>query len=256
MTENTVQIQLNGGNVINPLLKQLAQCQSNVLFGLRSVDIIKEDLPSFKGESSVFAFNIGSVPANIEEQKEEFKKWLIKKGFEDLIKGIKAALIEALLYIKIYNKKDDIKNYGDFLVELEAFKKQSKHDSLPALFKAVNTSLTRELKYKEHVTSINDARNCLVHANGIVTDKYINENNLFVLKGIRLKLFTEVNNEEAEVKPGIVIEAGNSIKLGAEEFFIQYKLGDEIELNYTQFNNIIMSCYYFGIDLKDSLPNQ
>ena len=155
MEGKTTKVTLNAEGVMGPLVHQLWQCQNVIMFGLRSIDSVTEFPSSTLEEKELFALNIGEPPKDLKIQKELYKKWLIRKGFEDLIRGIKLALIEAYFFVSVINKKDELKTYNDLLSEIEQLRKTAIEQSLPGLLTKVTPHLTKKLKYQEHISSIN-----------------------------------------------------------------------------------------------------
>jgi len=256
MEKKTNTLTLNAEGVMRPLIHQLWQCQNIILFGLRSVDTITDFPSSTDEENEVFMVHIGEAPKDLDVQKELYRKWLIKKGFEDLSKGIKLALIEAYYYVSVVNKKDQLKTYEDFRVEIEDLQKKAIELPLPGLLSKVTPYLKNKLRYEDHISSINRARNCLVHAGGVITDRHINnkENSRLDVKGIRWKMFYEKDGEQVEVKAGVKVDGGTTVMMGQEEFSLNFEKGEQVEVSLEHFNNFIKTCWLFGVDLKDNLP--
>lgn len=256
METKTTKVTLNAEGVMSPLLHQLWQCQNVIMFGLRNIDSITEFPSSTQEENETFVLNIGEPPKDLEIQKELYKKWLIKKGFEDLIRGIKLVLIESYFFVSVINKKDELKTYNDLVIEIEQLRKTAIEQSLPGLLAKVTPYLKNDLKYEDQISSINLARNCLIHAHGIVTDRHINDkaNGCLKIKGIRWKMFYEKDGDEVEVKVGTQVDAKTVIIFGQEDFSLTFNKGELIEISLEQFNNFVKTCWLFGITLKDSLP--
>lgn len=256
MNKKEVKITLNPDGVLQPLIQQMQLCQNVIMFGLRATEEISEFPKATEEEKEIFILNIGEPPKDLIEHKRLFKKWLVKKGFEDLIKGIKLALIEAYFFVNIVDKKNDLKTYGAFVAEVQQLRKTAIEQSLPGLLVKVRPHFKKDLKHLELIESINLARNCLVHADGIITDRHINDkkNESLVIKGLRWKLCYDKDGKEIEVKAGSHVPANTLVKMKQDNFEITFKKGEQLNVTLEQFNNFIKTCYIFGLDLKANLP--
>lgn len=258
-TEKKTQVvNLNPQGVIAPLLKILEECTNVILFGLQTVETVKEIPPDLEIEDGFFRMQVGKVETDIELNKQVYKTWLIKKGFEDLIKGISLTLMEAYLYVSLISRAADFKTGQDFNKAFSEIRKQALKMNLPYLIEKIKPHLNKDLTYERQIRSINKARTCLVHRNGLVTEKDTNDidNQLLKLEWVRFKLFYEKDGGEIEIQGKSVIEGGTTIKMKQESNFIDFKIGDRINLNYKQFNEFIVTCNYFGADLVDCLPKE
>ena len=256
--KRTAKIILNPNGVVAPLLTLLKDCLGTVSFGLKLIENVPSIPKSLEPEETFFRVEIGKPEADLEVQKLKHKEWLLKKGFEDLVKGINLYLIEAYFFVSLLDKGDYITTLGKLNEEINDLRKSASEQSLPGLLSKVTPSLVAPLRYKNQIKSINSVRNCLVHRNGLVTQKDINDkkNKTLKLQWIRFKCFHEKNGEEVEVRRGEVIEGGTTIQMKQEETSITFKLGDKINFNYKQFNEFVLTCWLFGQDLVQKLPKK
>jgi hypothetical protein len=124
----------------------------------------------------------------------------------------------------------------------------------PTLVKKVNSLFHEQLQYQDQLTSYNKARNCLEHANGIVAERHCNneEKNKLVVRGVRMKMFFETAQGHVPAKFGVPGPENAALMLGADDFEIDFSLGQHIELSSKQFADIINTCVFIraDIDLK------
>lgn len=250
-----LELTLNPNGVIAPLLRQLKECADSVLFGLQSIELVDEIPPDLMVDEGFFRYRFAPDTDDIATKKDRYKTWLIKKGFEDLVKGIEYSLREAYLYTSVIAHAENIKTEED----INQLKKVASEMHIPAMIEKVEPLLTRPLSYKKEILSINKARTCLVHRGGMVAQKDINdaENNALRIEWVRLKLFYNRGGEEIEIAESGVIDGGpdgTSIMMRKEENAFSFNLGHRIILNYKQFNEFIVTCHHFGVDLADALP--
>lgn len=250
---------LNVSGVISPLFKVLEECTNSILFGLQTMELVNEIPPDLKIDEGFFRIQFGKNDEDITVKKENYKSWLVKKGFEDLVKGIEASLREAYLYVSIFSKSSVLKTVQEFNQVLSEIRKEALKMHVPDMIEKIEPHLKKPLSYKNQILSINKARTCLVHRGGLVTEKDINDTAQRALKldWVKLKMFYEKDGEEIEIIGETIVDGGAQgapIKLKREDNTVSFKEGNRISLNYKQFNEFIVTCHHFGTDLVDCLP--
>jgi hypothetical protein len=254
---NTMNLMLNPNYVLAPFDYLLGNCQSNVLMGLRIIENVDKFPEPTPEELRLFQLSFGIIGSNIKQSKKLFKKWILVNGFEDIHKCLRVTLERFFIYKKAENqeKYDDILSLEKFINE-QQLKVKGYH--FPTLLIEVNSLLQQPLMYQKQIESFNNARNCLIHTNGIVTPRHCNniEKDKLNIIGNRFKLFFKKGDEEtiAEIgKPGPVNAA---LMLGAEEFQIQFSKDEEIQLDLKQFTDILNTCIYIKADISLKLVNK
>ena len=83
-----------------------------------------------------------------------------------------------------------------------------------------------DVKYQKQIESFNNARNCLVHTNGIVTPRHCNntEKDKLTIFGNRFKMFFKKGDEETIAEIGKTGPENAALLLGAEEFHFQVRV--------------------------------
>lgn len=257
MTDKKIQhITLNPDGVIGPLFKVLKECTDSILFGLQAAEIVKNIPPELIIEEGFLRMLFDQDEADIDVKKSNFKNWLVRKGFEDLVKGIEYSLREAYLYVSLFSKASELKTGEAFNQALAEIRKQALRMHIPDMIEKIEPYLIHPLNYKDQILSINKGRTCLVHRGGFVTEKDINDpsNRALKLFWVKFKLFYEKEGEEIELQGQTIIESGASIKMRRENNEMSFNIGEHISLNYRQFNEFIVTCHHFGTDLVDALP--
>jgi hypothetical protein len=88
------------------------------------------------------------------------------------------------------------------------------------LVTSVNSLFQEPLEYQKHILSFNNARNCLVHTNGIVTTRHCNntEKDKLTITGNRFKMFFERGEEETIAEIGKPGPENAALMLGLKSF--------------------------------------
>lgn len=240
---------INKGYVLHPFNSLIANCQSNVLLGLRIIEKVQEFPEPTVEEQQFFQLSMGYV-TDMSMNREQFKKWVLINGFEDIHKCLRVTLER--LYVLKYVEK----NYSELDVEqLEIEHKKLQFEAsnfyFDLLTKKVDELLDRPLDFTKQILSFNNARNCLIHTNGRTTVRHCNnaEKNILTIYGRRFKLFHKRGELEIPVEFGKPGPENASIMLGAEDFEIIFPLDSNIQLNLKQFLDILNTCIFIKADI-------
>lgn len=250
--------QLDPAYVTIPFIQMLENCHNNVLLGLRLVEKI-EELPGPTDEELQFMqLTLGrSGGSDISRTKELFKRWLLMNGFEDIHSCLRATLERLLVFKAIENRLSDDPSLDIKGVEPN-LRTMANKLNYPLLFEGVHKELRGTLAYEEQLKSINCARNCLVHRNGLVTTKDCNndQNDKLIIAGTRFMTFFKKGDEEVPAKVGQLGPENAALMLGAEEFRIEFSIGTKLDITLKQFIDILYTCIFFRADVDEKLKDK
>jgi hypothetical protein len=187
------------------------------------------------------------------------ENWILARAFQELLRAVRHALEEAHTSISLVAAVHRVKSSAALQAILEPFKKKSAALKFPVLLAAVNRAFSTNLVFSDAYLSLQTARNCLEHRNGIVGPKETKGADTFTLSVPRLKLFYMRNGAEIELAAGSVVEGdeGNSngvdILMKVEERARQIALGERIIFSLTDFNEIAFACFFMGQQLSKNL---
>lgn len=247
-------ITINPNDFLILLQTTLEECSNAVFTGLAVLDNIAE-LPEFiHGEDNFMMHKPYGAELTTDQRKVQYKSWLIRKGFEDLIKGVTTMLIDICRVISINSKLKDTKTWGDFqeLITTPDYESTLKH--YPDLLKLIKPYLTDNLSFENELNSINRVRRCLVHRNGFVTpiDFYKGDNSL-KLHWVFFKLVYKEGDREEEMKQRILMTSKGQVQMTQEKRTKEFIENERVEISYQLFNELIMTCFLFGKDLITKL---
>jgi hypothetical protein len=239
---------LNPDYVLAPFQQLLGYCQTNVLLGLRLVERI-EKFPGPTEEELEFSqiqIQLGRHVPDISDSKRLFKQWILRNGFEEIHTSIRFALERLYVY-----KEFEVEVKGNTLVNTAELEKvlwmRANKFNFPNLIEHINFRLKEPLQYQRNIETINAARNCFVHRNGIVGLKDLNNDSKdkLTITGHRFKVFFNKDGKEVSAmlsKPG---PENAALMLGAEEFTIDFGLSERIDISLKQFIDILNTCLFF-----------
>jgi hypothetical protein len=194
------------------------------------------------------------------ERRRRHESWILAKAFQDLLRGVRESLEHAYLLLEVTWKPHRVKS-GSTLAELIApFKKRAAELYFPDLMKHVNANLTSPLNFSDAYRSLQSARNCLEHRNGIVGERDIDSNGTMRLMFPYVRVFYERRGEEVDVEMGVPVNAEDGslevmlmMRIATRERV--FKLNDRMQITPTDFNEIVFAAYLFGTELAAKLPS-
>ncbi|WP_304511686.1 hypothetical protein [Desulfobacula sp.] len=250
---------LNPAYVIIPFKQLLANCHNNVLLGLRLVEKIDKfpDPTNEELQLIQIQLSLGNRASDISQTKELFKRWLLINGFEDIHSCIRTTLERLFVFKAIENQLNDNPSLAIEGVEPD-LKIRANKFNYPDLLNAVHTELKDTLTYERHLKTINKARNCLVHRNGVIEIKDCNndQKDKLIIVGNRFKMFFKKGDEEVLAEVGKSGPENAALMLGAEEFNIEFNIGDKLDITLKQFIDILNTCIFFNADVEEKIKGK
>ena len=254
MSDNLIAtLKLHPPDLLITLNRKLAECTNSVHFGMNALETTTELPESLSTKKNSVFMQKPIANLSLDKSKENFKNWILKKGFEDLISALTELLISFSYIIDLNNKiqknnKLTLDKFKELI--LEPNDSNSSKD-FPTLIKKVENSLIKPLKFKKEIETINRVRRCLVHRNGIVRPKDFNTESGLELKWWfwEFKLTNNGNTKNLERFDIITSETKMEMnEIPKTKFFAE---NQRIEFDYQVFNELALFCQRFGIDILD-----
>lgn len=245
---------MNPNYVLAPFHKLLGDCQNNVLMGLRIVEKVDKFPEPTPEELKFFQLSMGGQVADYPKSKTLFKKWILINGFEDIHKCFRVTL-ERLYIFKTVEQNVKAGETSNYVKTEKQLQVKASNFYFDQLIKELNSLFDEPLKYQKQIESFNNARNCLVHTNGIVTPRHCNntEKDKLTIFGNRFKMFFKKGDAETIAEIGKTGPENAALLLGAEEFQIEFSKDIEIELDLKQFLDIMNTCVFVQADIDVKL---
>ncbi|WP_417559018.1 hypothetical protein [Mesoflavibacter zeaxanthinifaciens] len=254
MSENiTATLKLNSPDLLITLNRKLTECTNAVFYGMNAIDTTTELPESLRPDkNSIFTQTpIGKL--TLDQSKQNFKHWILKKGFEDLISALTELLISFSHIIDLNekiqkNNKLTLKQFKELIFEPND---SNSTKNFPSLIKKVESSLKQPLKFKSEVETINRVRRCLVHRNGVVRPTDFNAENGLELKWWFWEFKLTNNGETKNLERFDLITSETEMKMNEIPKSKLFNENQRIEFNYQEFNELTLFCQRFGIDALD-----
>jgi hypothetical protein len=205
----------------------------------------------------VYKFNAPEM--NVEQRRSLHENWILAKAFQDLLRAVRHALEEAHVMSALLTRTHRIRSNATLSEFLRPFQSKAAGLKFPDLLAAVNALLDPKLEFADSYKSLQQARNCLEHRDGIISRIETHGEDAFTLKIPRIKIFYLRKGEEIEIAAGEKVDPGDD-RAQVEvlmKFEVQKKsvlLGERLVFTLREFNEIAFACNFLGQQLSSRLP--
>ena|ERR1700737_3458430 len=210
-------------------------------------------------EASGVVYKFNAPELNAEQRRSMHENWILAKAFQDLLRAVRHALEEAYVMTVLLTRTHRIKSNATLSKFLKPFQSKAAGLKFPDLLAAVNELLDPKLEFSDSYKSLQQARNCLEHRDGIVSKIETHAKAAFTLKIPRIKIFYLRNGEEIEIAAGERVEPGDDreqveVLMRFEVREKSVALGERLIFTLAEFNEIAFACNFLGQQLSTRLP--
>jgi len=247
---------LDAKDVLAPFRELLGKSQGNVLLGLRLVERIERfPSPTAEEQDLIHRVSLMGPAVDMAQGKRDFKAWILRNGLEEVHASVRVTLDRLFVYKTIEqaiqaDPSQDISHLED------ALKTRIIRLDFPTILQEVNSMLTKPLTLTDHVRTINNARNCLVHSHGVVVRRFCNNaaKDRLSLKLRKMILFYFKDGRRTVIDrkdhPGV---ENAPIHTAAVDYDIEFSLGAQVDLSLQQFIDVLMTCFFLGAEIETHL---
>ncbi len=211
-------------------------------------------------------YKFNGIEMTDQERRETYQNWVLSKGFQDLARGVRETLEEAVFFLTMIKRKPGVTTIADLESEMQVIRAGAAKLQFPKLLAEVNAGLNEPMAFESEFASLQKVRNCLEHRGGLVGERDVDPTTGFMtLNFPRLRMFYKRADQEIEQAPGEAInthDATNPFGSGEEvPIFMdrvnrsrQYALHDPVTISPSDFFEIAMACHLFASDVAAKLP--
>jgi hypothetical protein len=135
--------------------------------------------------------------------------------------------------------------------EREAFDRKA----FPDKIKWLREKCGATFQFEEHVLTLNQARNCLVHRLGLVSQRDTKEHELFTIKwhALRIVIIDSVTGEETFVPQSEPTKNESTVNLRIGPVEKQFRIGERIRLSPEELNYTMWTFHSFALEVLKSI---
>ena len=257
-------IELNPNGVAAPAQRVVIIASQVVGTCLRA--LANDDLSTPEMKGGYLGYQFSGIEMSEDERRETYQNWVLSKGFQDLARGVRETLEEAVFYLAMVKMEPRVTTWGQVEADMAAIRAGAARLQFPQLLSEVNVGLTEPMAFDEEFASLQKARNCLEHRGGRVAERDVDlATNTLTLTFPRLRMFYKRGDEEIELAPGEVIDThapDNPFGMDEEVPIYmnrvtrsrEYALGEPVVITASDFFEIAMACQLFASDVAAKLP--
>ena len=200
--------------------------------------------------------SFSNLGLNKETFHEQYTKWVLSNGFRDAIESVGVFLESAHKVLSVWELIEK-QNSGATITGDEwnqifqdvgnKFHRLGLPDKLEHISEAHDIEIKES--FKAQILSINKARNCFVHRNGIVSDRDLNIDKALKVKWSRLHTFIQNEDGEQDLIPGMLVEKESTVCVRFDENEKDFSLNDQLSLTVEEMSEILWCLFLFGNDL-------
>jgi hypothetical protein len=249
----TVQLTFNPNAV--PVAAQLSAAESNeaVSFFLKSLETTDLSASPAPPQNSI-VYSL-STSYTADQRRDVLTAWIVAKGLHELVRGLRQTLEEAYLFTEAIKQLAGSIAPIELETRVNEIRQRANKLNFPQLISEVKGRLTSVISFETEILSLIRVRNCLEHRHGVVGSVDADVSGQLSLTLPRLQLVTTLDGKEVEVAPGLVTgesPAAVSIKRVNRERI--YHVGEKIEIDAAQFQELAFACHLFAEDIASKLP--
>ena len=252
MTTQQFNVHVNLGALLGQLQHAIQRTVHLAALGLNAAPRLTQDDLQLPG-TSISLYFAGPDPWPIEEAREGFQHWIVMNGLRDATEAISGFLEEtrmvlAVWQIGIRNRSEPITGadwHEATVRQRQRFHRLGVPDKIDALQQTYTLPLDPDLV--GHLRTINDARNCLVHRQGIVQERDVNEGGALRVSWRHLALVIQGPDGERAGFPGAIVDVGETLCVSNRDVSKLFPLGNAISFSVQEFADICWWLFLLGL---------
>jgi len=229
------------------LFGSLQTTSKYVAFALQSGD--EREIGELKLPDAFSQIQLPAVPSQ-SEFRTDYRRWIIGNGFRDGVEALSSFLEMTRTVANLYllSEKHLITGaeYNDATIIIP---RRFHRFGLPEKLTFLETEYGLRSEALDSILGINIARNCLVHRNGIVSDRDANTDTGLTITWPKLELVVRDESGERTVQANEFVEAGDEIGLRTVQYSRSFGLGEAIAFSPQEFSDVCMALFFCGQDL-------
>ncbi len=253
MNQKEVNLSVNIAALQGNFLVDIQNLLDIITFAYLGQDLVSEE--KYQSQLGFMSFHPASNRRlTFQEVKEKSTQWLLASFLTHCINAAGIFLDECRKICAIFKLGKDHISGQELNIVLGREWKKFHELGFPAKFKHLRDQYKVETPFEEHFLSLNQARNCLVHRQGIVSEKDIDENGELIVKWRTMELVVTSPDGLQEImeKPK-VIESGGSLGYRFGDRERSFKVGQRIFLELDELYQSIVTLYFFATELVKSI---
>jgi hypothetical protein len=248
MPTTNLAISVNLGALTGQLQLTLQRAMNLVAIGLQAGKNIAQH-PLVFPDTAMFHQLASNEEWTPEFTAAEWKRWTLRNGFRDAAEAVNSFFEEVQGILAVFSLQIKKGLTGaDWNDVVDSRMKRFHRLGLPDKINFMDKQYGFRFDpvQTEQVYSVNSARNCLVHRNGVVTDRDVTDGDKLILKWTALTIILVKDGVETQASPPCNIEAGTLVSMGHRPRHKEFAIGEHVDLDADEFAQICRTLSLFG----------
>jgi len=240
---------INLAAVVGQLQRSLQHSFDRVSLGLLAADKMTSEELTLQGSWQQLSLT-GKELRTADTIKEDFNNWILANGFRDCTEAIGAYLEEVrnVCTVLSFSGKMTGEDWNDNIVQgAKKFHRLGLPDKINDLKDQHDPVLVTG--YVDDILSINTARNCLVHRNGIVSGRDVNSPDGMLVQWRKMEIVVEGRAGRRAVVPPASLEKGELVTMQLVNTNKIFKLGEMVVFSAQEFSDVCLTLFFWGKNL-------
>jgi hypothetical protein len=239
------------------LQRSLQHVQDVVSFGLIASQNASEQTLQLPG-AFFHMMPASNETLDFETARNEFNKWVLMAGMRDCVEGVNVFLdrCRRVCFLQSMADKPEIpaEEWNKGMVEESIrFHRKGLPDKIKHMQNKYGDSILPEVT--KDVLSINLARNCLVHREGVVTQHDLNSEEGLLVKWRKMEVVVSGPSGERLIAGEARVEAGEQVSLRHAKAQRLFKKGEVVAFTVDEFAELSLTLTLFGFQIANNIED-
>lgn len=194
-------------------------------------------------------------PIPFSEVKDEHLLWCLKNAFTGAIDRIGEFLEECRVLGNLYRLGPTTISGEDWLRIGTSERRQFDGKGFPDKIEYLRQEFDATSQFEGHILTLNQARNCLVHRLGVVSQKDVKGKEFFTIRwhAMRIVVIDSVTGEETLLPQLTPTKNESTVNLRVGPVEKQFRVGDRIRLSPDELNYTMWTFRSFALEILQAI---
>jgi len=253
----TLKAHINLAALQGTLQRSLQHVQDVVSFGLIASRNASEQTLQMPG-AFFHMMPASNVALDFETARREFNKWVLMAGMRDYVEAVNVFLdrCRPVCFLQSMADKPGIpaEEWNKGMVdESRRFHRKGLPEKIKHMQNEYGDSILPEVT--EDVLSINLARNCLVHREGVVTQHDLNSEEGLLVKWRKMEVVVSGPSGERLISSEARVEGGETVSLRHAKTQRLFRRGEVVAFTVDEFAELSLTFTLFGFQIAKNIED-
>ncbi len=256
MNDVRVEIRINLAALQGGASQKLQRLLDVIDFSRAGAPLVTDELYPFRGDFFQFQPS-GNTRLSLEGARAASQEWHVLHALREALEVASTFLEEARRCCALYRLATLENPLGSDLHHVDSESRQFHRLGLPLKIQRLREEYGVQSAFGSHIVTLNDARNCIVHREGIVTGMDVGSDGQLTVSWSRLALMARSPDglEDRPIEGPLVVEAEWSIVVSTRLTSRTFAPGEHVIFSFDDLVGMIWSHVYFVNTIAESVQS-